>query len=71
MYWMRQKLTIGKMNLHFASEVVLSTSRNDPVDVLKIKLPKNKGVKKEDIKIDDEVVWKAGYYRYSKEGFRK
>lgn len=68
---MRQTLKIGKLNLQFASEVVLSTSRNDPVDVLTIKLPKNRGVKKEDIKIDDEVVWKAGYYNYSKDGFEE
>jgi hypothetical protein len=68
---MRQKLNIGNLNLYYASEVELTTSRSDPVDVLKIKLPKNKGVTKEDIKLGMEVVWKAGYYQYSKDGIEE
>ncbi|MBE7413347.1 MAG: hypothetical protein HS129_15020 [Leptospiraceae bacterium] len=59
-----QELKIGEFKIPIVREVILETSREIPTDTLVVKLPKYKNLKKDDIKPDDKVTWKAGYTQY-------
>lgn len=64
MFVMIQQLKIGDFTFDYLESVSLTTSRNDPMDVLTVKLPKYKSIKVDDIKVNDKVTWKAGYTKY-------
>jgi hypothetical protein len=61
MFKMIQELQIGSLTLLGVKRVQLESSRKEPSDILRIYLPKYKGMKKNDIKYGDKVKWKAGY----------
>lgn len=64
MFVLEQELNLGGIKFPVVSEVVLESSREIPTDVLKIKLPKYKNLKKDSIQKFSKVEWKAGYKQY-------
>ncbi|EMN90893.1 hypothetical protein [Leptospira weilii] len=61
---LEQELSIGGLKFPVVSEVVLESSREIPTDVLNIKLPKYRNLKKDSIQKFAKVEWKAGYKQY-------
>lgn len=61
---LEQELKIGGINFPVISEAVLESSREIPTDVLNIKLPKYRNLKKDSIQKFAKVEWKAGYKQY-------
>ncbi|TGK23439.1 hypothetical protein [Leptospira stimsonii] len=61
---LEQELNIGGIKFPIVNEVVLESSREIPTDVLNIKLPKYKNLKKDSIQKFAKVEWKAGYKQY-------
>ncbi|AYV56127.1 hypothetical protein EFP84_11815 [Leptospira kmetyi] len=59
-----QELEISNAKFPAVTEVTLESSREIPTDILKIKLPKYKNLKKDSILKFSKVTWKAGYTRY-------
>ncbi|WP_061215768.1 hypothetical protein [Leptospira santarosai] len=64
MFVLEQELNLGGIKFPVVSEVVLESSREIPTDVLKIKLPKYKNLKKDSIQKFSKVEWTAGYKQY-------
>lgn len=64
MFVLDQELNIGGIKFPAVTEVILESSREIPTDILTIKLPKYKNLKKETIRKYSKVTWKAGYTQY-------
>lgn len=61
-----QLLTIGSIKFPAVKEVQLKSSRNIPVDTLKVLLPKYRNLKKDSIKRYDKIRWESGYTKYGR-----
>ncbi|EMJ92195.1 hypothetical protein [Leptospira alstonii] len=64
MLTLNQELEISNMKFPAVTEVTLESSREIPTDILTVKLPKYKNLKKDSIVKFSKVTWKAGYTRY-------
>ncbi|EMO42524.1 hypothetical protein LEP1GSC186_4146 [Leptospira noguchii serovar Autumnalis str. ZUN142] len=64
MYTLNQKLEISNIKFPAITEVILESSREIPTDILTVKLPKYKNLKKDSIVKFSKVTWKAGYSQY-------
>ncbi|TGK30412.1 hypothetical protein EHQ05_05520 [Leptospira yasudae] len=64
MLTLTQELEISNTKFPAVTEVTLESSREIPTDILTVKLPKYKNLKKDSIVKYSKVTWKAGYTRY-------
>ncbi|EMM93615.1 Uncharacterized protein AMR50_3433 [Leptospira interrogans] len=64
MFVLNQELEISNIKFPAITEAVLESSREIPTDILTIKLPKYKNLKKDSIVKFSKVTWKAGYFQY-------
>ncbi len=64
LFVMDQVLQLGNITFKYIADATVSSGLYEPVDTMTIKLPLKKGFDREKIKINQEVVWKAGYTKH-------